>query len=678
MDTITVGNKTYTREELKNQARAHGVKFRNAKIVGVYFEGGVGGGPGIFSVGGEGVVFAGVELGIDGKPDKFVLAYYAGGTLSAGVSVPKSAGPFAFGAGGFSYTGASNTFGGWGAGSQVSAITTAGVALNLDGSGVLTFAGANSDFGVNLSLGMTYWVQVNGEIIYHFGKVSSRFDESQYEMAMLDVANSSKGKITYIKIAHPDGVTVVQKWRKASGQEQDGRVPAIFTETVWKNNRQLLGKNALEYIDGLGRKKFDIYPADWRKPESDLIPVMDGLSDNLESGSSVADNSGEDVSASALSGANEAPADIEKEIDGSGVDGQKASGILLDSENPQLIGPNLTSDQDGLETALSEGEAVLGNILGEGEFSSGAMELLRDPDIDDSAQFLSVYPRKMREKILALDPSLAGATMGEFRTTVNGWTREILDTEAGLLVDPQIQERLDAIKDPVQKERLEIRVRRALNARKSQLDADKKTAAQSLIDSQQNAESENPATLSQNTILGNNTRSIIAAVNKSKDRQSSGQSNPDAMRQLMQLAWANPEIFKKLDINDPGLISRLSVSERDILHAKQTELADGNEDQSRADQLNNLVIKRSNIAMERIGISDKHLNETWQYRDREIVGRKRNALHDAVIPQIEVAQIQNNGLPPDQNNIDKIISSTVKNFMIEDPSWREELYDDQY
>lgn len=152
---VEVNDIVFDRLALETEAIRLGVENPRANIVGIYREVSVDTLPvPFFGVEGEYIRFEGIT-----SSGQRVEAYYVGGTGSAGVS---AAGGFNLGYGVFSFTGDVSDFGGFSVSSQISSGFTAGLAVNVDGSGVLAFGGANFEASANIGAGFTYRIDVDG------------------------------------------------------------------------------------------------------------------------------------------------------------------------------------------------------------------------------------------------------------------------------------------------------------------------------------------------------------------------------------------------------------------------------------------------------------------------------------------------------------------------------------
>lgn len=215
----------WSAERIK-QAAIDGGADPNSRILGVYYEGGWGPNFPYVSADLEYVRF----VGYDTQTDKLVTSNYIGASISGGGTL------FGTNVGGgvFGYTGSPRSLAGYSFAGQLSAGITTGLGTNVDGD-VLAFGGGNTSIGVTGSIGYTYRVAVDGEIIFErglFGRTSNfetNFSGFEYDRAINSLINSASGRVE-ILIEHPDGYLITQTLQRVV-QQGDGYLVNV-TESI--------------------------------------------------------------------------------------------------------------------------------------------------------------------------------------------------------------------------------------------------------------------------------------------------------------------------------------------------------------------------------------------------------------------------------------------------------------
>ena len=214
---------------------------KSARIVGVYAEAGasvLGSAP--FGVGAEVVVF----VGVDRETGKKVVAYYAGATAHAGITL----GGANKGAGVFIFTGSPENMAGASVGIQKSAGVTGGSSVSTSGD-FLVLSGGNTMLGANLAAGWTWLAEteneeghliVAGQEQYKNGRITGEAKHA----ALSQLVNSKTGRVK-VEVKLPQGRTLTRTYTRKVNDDLGLRV--TFSDRVTK-------------ADGTALTQYDRYP----------------------------------------------------------------------------------------------------------------------------------------------------------------------------------------------------------------------------------------------------------------------------------------------------------------------------------------------------------------------------------------------------------------------------------
>ena len=340
-------------------------------------------------------------------------------------------------------------------------------------------------------------------------------------------------------------------------------------------------------------------------------------------------------------------------------DGALPTGSIQSFEDQQPAETSVTNDLNVANRTLSEGETVFSNILGDGESALTAIEVLRNPEMVDGTNISAVFSREQLDKIHKLDVFLIGATLGDLRGKVNIWTSDIFDTEAGLLLDPKIQQRLDAIKNPAQRARLETRIQKSLNqTHVDQQNAQTKAALQYVAAAHDGANSGH-VPLAVRADLGNKGPSLAAALDVGRERSRTGQTNPDAILAMRQFAHANPEIFKALNLGDAGFVGRFAEDEWRELIDLQNRYSE--EPLQVKSELTREIGIQDRISQTLAATSDGPATKVSNGIPRQN-DKRRAAIYDHVKLATQLVAENSNGQTLDENKVDDIVDDAVFDY----------------
>ncbi len=269
---------TWSAEEIANFALANGADPAS-RIIGVYIEAGALSTKFGFGIGGEGVVFVGVDT-LSPNRDK-VTAYYGG--LTAGVSASK---PYGVGIGGgvFGFTGGPEDFDGFSVGLQMYAGTSAGVSTNIDGSGTLATSGALSSIGANFSAGGVFRVLVNDQVIYNWGPVfKTTFSGFEFNDAykILTHPDFNAGESIEVQVRmEDDGVIVTHHYQKVV-DNGNGTIVNYSASVTDLDGNPVSDEVAKEYVDQ-GIEKYTLGRNDFCFAAGTPVEMADGTYKNIE------------------------------------------------------------------------------------------------------------------------------------------------------------------------------------------------------------------------------------------------------------------------------------------------------------------------------------------------------------------------------------------------------------
>ena len=242
-------------DEIVAAAQEMGLTDSSTRVVGVYYEGSIDVlSAGFFGAGGEYVRFVGVDLDTGER----VVANYGGLSVGGGVSrIPNTN----VGGGAFGFTGEPSALGGWSAGGQLSAGVTTGASINLDGSGVLYFAGADTSIGFNGAVGYTYRVRVGNDLIYNFGTIDTglEFDSLSVASEFIFGADNRtptggfrENEFTYEERIEGTSYTLVQEVRVLNGVANSESL-SVYSSVVDEFGNPVSGEEARAILEQYGR-----------------------------------------------------------------------------------------------------------------------------------------------------------------------------------------------------------------------------------------------------------------------------------------------------------------------------------------------------------------------------------------------------------------------------------------